>query len=129
MTNSSSFATLFNTFSIAIIFLESQRKVHRDISYTNVLLREPGNNFPKMEKNQKRVMSNLGLAEIEIQRCKFRCREGLLIDFDYGSELAVAQSQKTERNEEDSKEDEEDRLTIGHCANKNDSGVRMVGPF
>jgi serine/threonine protein kinase len=129
MTNSSSFVTLFNTFSIAIIFLELQRKVHRDIPYTNILLREPGNNSPKMEENRKQVMSNLGLAEIEIQRRKFRCREGLLIDFDYGSELAVAQSQETEQNEEDSEEDKEDGSTIRHCANKNDSGVRMVGPF
>jgi hypothetical protein len=82
-----------------------------------------------MEETQKRVMSNLGLAEIEIQHCKFRCREGLLIDFDYRSELAVVQSQETEQNEEDSEEDEEDGSTIGHCANKNDSGVRTVGPF
>jgi serine/threonine protein kinase len=96
MTNSSSFATLFNTFSIAIIFLESQRKVHRNISYTNILLREPRNNLPKMEENWKRVMSNLGLAEIKIQHRKFRCQEKLLIDFDYGSDLAVVQSQEME---------------------------------
>jgi hypothetical protein len=41
----------------------------------------------------------------------------------------VAQSQETERNKEDSEEDEEDGLTIRHCANKNDSGVQTVGPF
>jgi hypothetical protein len=82
-----------------------------------------------MEENRKRVMSNLGLAEIEIQHHKFKCREGLLIDFDYGSELAVVQSQETEQNEEDSEEDEEDGSTIGHCANKNDSGVQTVGSF
>jgi hypothetical protein len=81
-----------------------------------------------MEENRKRLMSNLGLAEIEIQHHKFRCREGLLIDFDYGSELAVVQSQEMEQNEEDSEEDKEDGLTIGHCANKND-GVWTVGPF
>jgi hypothetical protein len=47
-----------------------------------------------MEENRKQVMSNLGLAEIEIQCCKFRCREELLIDFDYGSELAAVQLQE-----------------------------------
>lgn len=143
----SSFATLFNTFFTAIIYLESQQKIHRDISYTNVLLREPGHNSLDMEENRKQVMKELGLAEIEIQRHKLKCREGLLIDFDYGGEVAVAQSQKeTERNQpQTTQEDEQEQAreqqdgeddgddgegsTIGHCANEVDSGVRTVGPF
>ena len=144
----SSFATLFNTFSIAIIFLESHQKVHHDILYTNVLLREPRKNLPEMKANQEQVLNNLGLAEIEIQCHKLKCREQLLIDFDYGGKLAVAQSQEEiEQNqpkqeqareqweEEDELEDGEG-LTIGRCANNdnrnddcNDSGVWMVGPF
>ena len=90
----SSFTTLFNIFSIAIIFLKSHQKVHHDISYTNVLLQEPGKNLPEMEANREQVMNNLGLAEIEIQCHKLKCQEGLLIDFDYGGKLAVAQSQE-----------------------------------
>ena len=93
-------------------------------------------------------MNNLGLAEIEIQCHKLKCREGLLIDFDYGGKLAVAQSQeemeqnqpkqeqaREQRDEEDKSEDGEGS-TIRHCANndnwndnRNDSGVQMVGPF
>ena len=144
----SSFATLFSTFSIAIIFLESHQKVHHDISYTNVLLQGPGKNLPEMKANQEQVMNNLGLAEIEIQCHKLKCQEGLLIDFDYGGKLAVAQSQEEmEQNQpkqEQAREqqDEEDKLedgegsTIGCCANNdnqndngNDSGVQTVGPF
>ena len=121
----SSFATLFNTFSIAIIFLESHKKVYHDISYTNVLLQEPRKNLPEMKANREPIMNNLGLAEIEIQHHKLKCPERLLIDFDYGGKLAVAQSQeemeqnqpkqeqaREQQDEEDESEDGEGS-TIG----------------
>ena len=62
------------------MYLETQKKLHRDISYTNILLREPE---PTNEKRAK-LMQELGLSEIETLREELGCREGLLIDYDYG---------------------------------------------
>ena len=62
------------------MYLEAQKKLHRDISYTNILLREPESSNEKREG----LMKELGLSEIEELRKQLGCREGLLIDYDYG---------------------------------------------
>jgi serine/threonine protein kinase len=80
-----------DAFSIAILYLETQKKVHRDISYTNILLRETDNSDTGREAREK-VMEQLGLSEIEEIRKRLNCREGLLIDFDYASALAGEQT-------------------------------------
>ena len=66
------------------MYLESKNKVHRDISYTNILLREPGEDE---QAYRLQLMGQLGLSEIEKHRNDLGCREGLLIDYDYGAEL------------------------------------------
>ena len=74
---------------IAMYYLESQNLVHRDISYTNILLRSPDKDFDTEAERIKRleIMTELGLSDIETLRRKLGCREGLLIDFDYASFL------------------------------------------
>ena len=73
--------------------LERERKLHRDISYTNVLLQESDSS----QKLPTRValIQTLGLTEIESQRSSLKCREGLLIDFDYGADLTQEPQQTT----------------------------------
>jgi serine/threonine protein kinase len=74
---------------IALYYLESKNLVHRDISFTNILLRSPnrgGDSQSKIEKRRE-IMDELGLSQIEEFRVKLNCREGLLIDFDYASLL------------------------------------------
>jgi serine/threonine protein kinase len=78
---------LFDDFSIAILYLETKTKVHRDISYTNILLRERDDSDAGKE-SRKKVMHGLGLDKIEELRQRLDCREGLLIDFDYGATLS-----------------------------------------
>jgi serine/threonine protein kinase len=65
--------------------LEAQEKVHRDISYTNILLREGGDSDEIQARED--VMNRLGLSEVEELRKRLGCREGLLIDFDYAASL------------------------------------------
>jgi serine/threonine protein kinase len=72
---------------LAIMYLESKRKVHSDISYTNILLREPGVDKPDKKATRDQIMALLGLSEIDKLRKQLGCREGLLIDFDYVSPL------------------------------------------
>ena len=70
-------------------YLESKNLVHRDISYTNILLWELPVSRDSDIKQAKRdeIMRELGLSEIESLRRDLGCREGLLIDFDYASLL------------------------------------------
>ena len=51
-----------------------------------------------------KVMQQFGLSEIEELRKRLKCREGLLIDFDYGAVLAREQ---TASNEEETRNEEE----------------------
>jgi serine/threonine protein kinase len=104
------------------MYLEGKRKLHRDISYTNILLREPEDDLVQKEA-RKQFMMLLGLSEIEELREELRCREGLLIDFDYGAALADLETQmaepenaerdledgEIERAEEDDEEDENEQ--------------------
>jgi hypothetical protein len=41
---------------------------------------------------RKKVMDHLGLSKIESLRNELKCREGLLIDFDYATALSVLES-------------------------------------
>ena len=77
------------TCSPAILYLESCQKIHRDISYTNILLREPELDSESTNKLKIRqeLMESLGLSDIVKLRQELSCREGLLIDFDYGASL------------------------------------------
>lgn len=68
------------------MYLETQNKLHRDISYTNVLLQEPG---VSRNENQIAWMNKLGLSQIQELREELKCREGLLIDYDYGAPLEM----------------------------------------
>ena len=93
----------FDAFSIAILYLETQKRVHRDISYTNILLRERDDSDAGSAAWMK-VMQQFRLSEIEELRKRLKCREGLLIDFDYGAALAREQ---TASNEEETRNEEE----------------------
>jgi serine/threonine protein kinase len=75
------------------MYLESESKLHRDISYTNILLRKSGVDSLAKTVNRKKIMDDLELTQIEELRKELNCREGLLIDFDYGTQL---QSEETE---------------------------------
>jgi serine/threonine protein kinase len=70
-------------------YLESRNLVHRDISYTNILLRHTGKDSIEKQAKRREIMDELGLSEIESLRNSLNCREGLLIDFDYASSLEL----------------------------------------
>ena len=114
----------FDAFSIAIMYLETQMKVHRDISYTNILLREQGDDSDARTFREK-FMCQLGLSEIEKQRKRLNCREGLLIDFDYGTTLAREQTALDEEGTNSGEKRGEDSQTpeSGH---PKPSGARTV---
>ena len=105
-----------------------------------------------MGETRKNIINLLGLADFETQRHKLKCREGLLVDFDYGGELTQldegmgsfrpqttnTEEEHDEEEDEGSEEDEKDEddaedaegLTIRHSINNpraDDSGVRTVG--
>jgi len=80
------------------MYLETQKKIHRDISYTNVLLRERDDSAEGREAREE-LMGKLGLSKIEELRRKLDCREGLLIDFDYGESLDKKQSNSGENQD------------------------------
>jgi serine/threonine protein kinase len=108
------------TFSTAIQYLEDHKKVHRDISYTNILLRESGNDSPAKKAARERLMQKLGLPEIEILREKLKCREGLLIDFDYATNLeetahgsVTTTVEEPDGNEDTGNEEESRTTTVG----------------
>jgi hypothetical protein len=74
------------TYFLAILYLESHQKVHRDISYTNILLRDP--EVDSTDSIREELMTSLDLSDIVKLRHDLDCREGLLIDFDYGASLS-----------------------------------------
>lgn len=114
----------FDTFYIAIKYLETQKKAHRDISYTNILLRETDDSDAG-RANREKVMQELGLSEIEELRMQLKCREGLLIDFDYGAVLAgLAAGEKTNSDEREKETDSGERQ--GEVLQTSHSGARTV---
>jgi serine/threonine protein kinase len=110
------------------MYLETKRKLHRDISYTNILLRNQEVDLPERAAVREHFMEQLGLSEIEKLRKDLKCREGLLIDFDYGAVLAelenemakladgdmapADQASENGKEDEENGEDEEDYETI-----------------
>jgi hypothetical protein len=108
------FTTLLTlTYFLAISYLESRQMVHRDISYTNIILRESvresvtigrsdSDSSDKL-KIREGLISSLDLSGIMELRQSLECREGLLIDFDYGGSLT---DQKGIEGEEGDKNDE-----------------------
>ena len=79
---------LWNSAITAMLYLETRKKVHRDISYTNVLLREPGSDSPGKMAVREKFLRDFDLSDIEDLRKEMKCREGLLIDYDYATDLA-----------------------------------------
>ena len=78
---------------LAITYLDSKENLHRNISYTNILLREREANSTASAAIRKRYIEDLGLSEIEMLRKELNCREGLLIDFDYATATPNTMSQ------------------------------------
>jgi hypothetical protein len=76
--------------------------IHRDISYTNILLRDPEVEFdsPNKSRIREELMMALDLSDIMKLRQDLKCREGLLIDLDYGSSLLVNGQNDTEAGRE-----------------------------
>ena len=56
------------------MYLETQKKVHRDISYTNILLRERDESDAG-KTTREATMKVLGLSEIDDLRKRLDCRE------------------------------------------------------
>lgn len=104
-------------FSAAVMYLETRNKVHRDISYTNILLQEPGQDSVAKQLIKDEFKDELGLLEIESLRKSLKCREGLLIDYDYACELS---SEKGKDRQEEGD---------GNKTAENVSGVRTVSLF
>lgn len=119
----------------AIKCLESENRLHRDISYTNVLLRDRLDSADSSAnaENRNKVIQELGLTQIDAQRVSFKCREGLLIDFDYRIELSQSgrESQTitpegvNPANEEGSYDDDEDQREAAskQCAHSGQAAV------
>jgi len=77
------------------MYLQGQNKLHRDLSYTKILLQESGGDAEEAQRARDNLMEQLGLLEIETLRKELNCREGLLIDFDYAAELGQPQEGMT----------------------------------
>ena len=108
------------------MYLEGQQKLHHDISYTNHLLQESGGDAKEIQSLRNQIMVKLELSRVEELQKEYKCREGLLIDYDYGvdmgsedvkedviaqgEEVATAQDEEDviAQGEEDITQDEED---------------------
>ena len=128
----------FFRYTLAIMFLDSKQKLHRDISYTNILLREREANST-VNAVRKQFIEDLGLSEIEKLREELNCREGLLIDFDYATTTPDATNQ-VERDSEDCEGGSGERVVLegadaastsssNSCHAPEPSGVRTVWFF
>ena len=82
------------------MYLDTQQKLHRDISYTNILLRVPGVDSAAKTNVREEFMEKLGLSDIEQLQKKLNCREGLLIDFDYGALISDETTQVEQESED-----------------------------
>jgi hypothetical protein len=129
-----------------------KKRVHRDLSYTNVLLREGGGDTDEVQRTRDKLMGDYGLSEIDKMRRTFEYREGLLIDYDYAAELSQGDEEiedeggedlvdyvrKGEDENENENEDEDEDKTMGHEGTRstaqanhgeNVTGVRTVRIF
>ena len=94
--------------SAAISCLESNNKLHRDISYTNLLLRDRGVDSAQKTKLRDGIKEEFGLVQIEKMREDFNCREGLLIDFDHATTLLEDQHFSGNKEDEDNGDGDDD---------------------
>jgi len=83
---------------IGMYFPESKQTIHRDISYTNVLLRTLGPDSQEKKEWQAKITETFGLSEIENLQAQYSSQEGLLIDFDYASRLAQSENMEESEN-------------------------------
>lgn len=76
----------------AIDYLVKRGKAHCDISFNNILLRD-------VVDNDNDVGSGISNQQREIMEhmAEFRCRRGLLIDFDYSGDLGSVESASSRR--------------------------------
>jgi thiamine kinase-like enzyme len=76
----------------AIDYLGKQQKAHCDISFNNILLRDvvdKDNDVASgVSDQQRKIMEHM---------MEFRCRRGLLIDFDYSGDLGSFESGSSRR--------------------------------
>jgi hypothetical protein len=89
------------------MYLETQEKLHRDISYTNILLWEPGVESATKATVWEEFMESLGLSDIEKLWKELNCQEGMLIDFDYRA-LISGKTTQVEQESSDCKRGEAD---------------------
>jgi hypothetical protein len=120
------FSLPFDAFSIAILYLETQMKVHRDISYTNILLRDPGDDSGARRALHEKFVQQLGLTEINEQRKRLNCREGLLIDYDYGATLTREQTASDEEGRDGGEKQGEESQDHDDSGGPKPSGARTV---
>ncbi|KAF8075033.1 hypothetical protein FPV67DRAFT_1475788 [Lyophyllum atratum] len=84
----------------AIEYLEGMQRVHRDISYSNILLREPEDNVQEAEVVNWHGDAAMNV-DLERLRKALKCRRGLVIDFNYAamfnSELLEADTYSQQR--------------------------------
>ena len=105
--------------SAAISCLESNNKLHRDISYTNLLLRDWGVDSAQKTKLRDGIKEEFGLVQIEKMREGFNCREGLLINFDHATTLLEDQHFSGNKEDEDNGDGDDDNRD-GDKANKDE---------
>jgi hypothetical protein len=115
----------------------SQSKQFIEISYTNILFRTLGLDSKEKEEWQAKIIESFGLYEIENLRKQYSSREGLLIDFDYVSDLAQSANKEESENTtsvDNHPGDEEDGPSVQSSGPNEDdcqkvSGIRTVRLF
>ncbi len=55
------------------MYLEGRRKLHRDISYTNLLLRESGGDAEEIQSHRNQIMAKFELSRVEDLRKEYKC--------------------------------------------------------
>ena len=126
------FFTTFIVLSTAIMCLESKLLVHRDISYTNVLLRHPGEDSQEKHASREKVIEQFDLTRIEKLRKQYKCREGLLVDFDYAARLVQLEDGHSEntasvKNHSGNKGDKDPSASVGRGDAKEENGHKATG--
>jgi len=112
--------------SAAISCLESNNKLHHDISYTNLLLQDRGVDSAQKTKLQDGIKEEFGLVQIEKMREGFNCRERLLINFDHTTTLLEDQHFSGNKEDEDNGDGDDDNRD-GDKANENEDEANGDG--
>ena len=82
------------------MYLDTQQKLHSDISYKNILLRVPGVDSAAKTNVREEFMEKLELSDIEQLQKKLNCRGELLIDFNYGALISDEMTQVEQESED-----------------------------